>query len=298
MALHALSRSLGALLEPAKAADVVVRHAADSFAGAAAVLIPDANAQLKVIASWPEGTTFDGNDLGVAKWVFEHGRLAGLGTDTLPGSRSVCSQLRVGPGPLGVLALMPRSGAGLSSDQRSFLEAFGRQAAFAFERARLSEQTRLLDLRAKTEELRSTLLSTVSHDLRTPLAAITGAGTTLRLDADAMPLATRHELIDTICDEAERMERLVANLLDMTRLETGGLVPKREWIPLEELIGAALTPNSHRPATRPAALVRGPRVDAAGVLEPARERDQVHAGRQRPGDQRATDERRSRDQSG
>ncbi|MET0341338.1 MAG: sensor histidine kinase KdpD [Polyangiales bacterium] len=241
MALHGLSRDLGALLEPARAAEVVARHAADGFDARAAVLTPSGPEGLAVIASAPEPLQLDSNDLAVAGWVHTHGRLAGLGTDTLPGSRVVCAALRVGPVPLGVLALVPHSGRSLDADQRSFLEAFTRQAAFAFERARLSDQTRALDLRAKTEELRSTLLSTVSHDLRTPLAAITGSATTLRDTGDQMPKEVRYELLDTMCEEAERMERLVANLLDMTRLETGGLVPRREWVPAEELIGAALT---------------------------------------------------------
>jgi len=263
--LHTLSRSLGALLDPAKAADVVARHAADSFNTSAAVLTPDASGELRTIARWPEELAIDGNDIGVAKWVFSHGRLAGLGTDTLPGSRCVCSELRVGPVPLGVLSLFPPSGAGLSVDQRSYLEAFSRQAAFAFERARLSDQARALDLRAKTEELRSSLLSTVSHDLRTPLAAITGAGTTLRTSGAALSPATHDELLDTICDEAERLERLVANLLDMTRLETGGLAPKCEWIPVEELVGAALTRLESKLAARPITIDLAPELPMIAV---------------------------------
>ncbi|HUS64029.1 MAG TPA: DUF4118 domain-containing protein [Kofleriaceae bacterium] len=95
-------------------------------------------------------------------------------------------------------------------------------------------------LRAETEEIRSSLLSAVSHDLRTPLAAITGAGTALRGDDAALAPAERAELIDTIVEEAERLERLVANLLDMTRVQSGTLVVKREWVPVDELVGSAL----------------------------------------------------------
>jgi two-component system sensor histidine kinase KdpD len=156
----------------------------------------------------------------------------------------------VGPEALGVIALVPRSGVGLGSDQRSFFEAFCRQAAFAFERARLSDQARSSALRAKTEELRSSLLSAVSHDLRTPLAVITGSATSVR-DDTGLPPETRRELLETICEEAERLERLVANLLDMTRLETGGLSPRREWVPVEELIGAALTRLESKLKQRP-----------------------------------------------
>jgi two-component system sensor histidine kinase KdpD len=239
-ALYALSRQLGALLDPSQAANVVASQLSDSFQADVAVLIPNASGQLQVIGSAPPNMELGGSELGVAKWVFEHGRLAGLGTDTLPGCKMVCAELRVGPEPLGVIALAPRSGAVLSMDERSFFEALCRQAAFAFERARLSEQARLSALRAKTEELRSSLLSAVSHDLRTPLAAITGAASSLR-DDTGLPAETCTELLDTVCEEAERLERLVTNLLDMTRLETGGLTPRREWVPLEELVGAALT---------------------------------------------------------
>jgi two-component system sensor histidine kinase KdpD len=238
-ALYSLSASLGALLEPAAAAAVVARHAADVFHGHAAVLTP-VNGSLLVIGAFPAETALGPTELGVAKWVHEHGRLAGLGTDTLPGSRALCGQLRVGPEPLGALALFPRDNAALTTDQRAFFEAFCRQAAFAFERVRLSDDVNRAAQKAKAEEIRSSLLSAVSHDLRTPLAAITGAATSLR---DGVPLAAevRAELLDTVCEEAERLERLVGNLLDMTRLESGGLEPKREWVPADELVGAALS---------------------------------------------------------
>ncbi len=118
-----------------------------------------------------------------------------------------------------------------TADNRHFLEVLARQAAIAIERLVLADE-------ARTEELRSSLLSSVSHDLRTPLAVITGAATTLRDDGSALEEAQRSELVDSIVDEATRMERLIGNLLDMTRLESG-IEVKRDWVPLEELIGAA-----------------------------------------------------------
>lgn len=102
----------------------------------------------------------------------------------------------------------------------------------------LADRARDAAVRAESEAMRGTLLSSVSHDLRTPLAAITGAATTLRdQEVDG---ATRRELVETICEESDRMERLVGNLLDMTRLDSGAVAPRREWIPVEELVGAAL----------------------------------------------------------
>jgi two-component system sensor histidine kinase KdpD len=243
--LYTLSRSLGSLLEPARAAQVVARQAADSFEATATVLLSEADGVLRPADTFPSpsaesGAMLGATELGAAKWAYEHGRLSGLGTDTLPGSRALCCGLRVGAATVGAIALVPRGEHGFDAEQRDFLQAFSLQAAFAFERARLSEQARKSALHAKTEELRSSLLSAVSHDLRTPLAAITGAATSLRDDSN-LAAVTQAELLGSICSEAERLERLVTNLLDMTRLEAGGVEPKREWIPLEEIVGGALT---------------------------------------------------------
>lgn len=115
----------------------------------------------------------------------------------------------------------------------------------------LAETARSSELKAQTEEMRSSLLSAVSHDLRTPLAAITGAATTLKDRGAALEPGTRDELVDAICVEAERLERLVANLLDMSRLQSGVLQVKREWVPLEEVVGAALGFVERQLGTRP-----------------------------------------------
>ncbi|MET0285628.1 MAG: sensor histidine kinase KdpD [Polyangiales bacterium] len=263
-ALYSLSRGLGATLQPELAAQVVARHAADVFrAGAVVLLARDGG--LQAVASYPEDLTLGPTERGVAKWTFEHTRMAGLGTDTLPGSQAVCAPLRVGQQALGTLALVPRDGHALGADERGFFDALCNQAAFAFERARLVEQARQVTLRAKSEELRNTLLSAVSHDLRTPLASITGAATTLR---DTPQLPERDELLQTIIEEAERLERLVSNLLDMTRLQAGGMTPKREPVPVDELIGAALTRMERTLGTRPVKVTLDelPMVDVDPVL--------------------------------
>lgn len=122
-------------------------------------------------------------------------------------------------------------------DARYFL-TFAVMFGIALVVSSLAERASAESVRAETEELRSTLLASVSHDLRTPLAAITGASTTLR--DQRVDEATRRELLDTLCEEADRMERLVGNLLDMTRLSSGAVTPKREWVPVDELVGAAL----------------------------------------------------------
>ena len=130
------------------------------------------------------------------------------------------------------------------------VRASEREARLRGERsAALLEEARAATLRAHTEAMRSTLLSAVSHDLRTPLAAITGAATALRDDEGLAP-DQRRDMVETVCEEAERMERLVGNLLDMTRLESGALKVKREWVPLEEVVGSALTRLEARLAGR------------------------------------------------
>jgi len=121
------------------------------------------------------------------------------------------------------------------------LETFAAQTALALERARLAEDTQAAQVRIETERLRNSLLSSVSHDLRTPLAAITGAVSTILEGGARLDDGTRHELLESVRDEAERLNRLVQNLLEMTRLESGALQLRREWHPLEEVVGAALS---------------------------------------------------------
>ena len=237
-ALHTLGRELGSALHLEAVAAVAAGRGAVTLGTAVAVLVPEGQG-LAVRGVSPSDYALSGAELAVARWTLEHGRLAGSGTDTLPGSAVTCAPLRLGSQTLGVLALRPRQPGALPTDQRDFLLAFARQVAFALERVRLGEQARQSALRARTEELRSALLSSVSHDLRTPIAAILGAATTLRGEA-ALGEKTRRDLLDAVCEEAERLERQVSNLLDMTRLESGTVSPKREWVPLEEIVGTAL----------------------------------------------------------
>lgn len=238
--LYALTRDLAATDAPSRIASIAARHAADLFGAQAVILGASQEGELHTLGASSERASIDAKELGVAKWSFEHGKLAGLGTDTLPGSHTLCAPLSAGHARLGVLALVPAASVALRTDQRAFLDVFCRQVAVALERARLSDEAKQAALRAKTEEMRSSLLSAVSHDLRTPLASITGAATSLRDDA-GLPLATQRELVESIVDQAERLERLVANLLDMTRLESGGVALKRDWVPLDEMVGSALT---------------------------------------------------------
>jgi two-component system sensor histidine kinase KdpD len=237
-ALHALGREVGGALNLDAVAQVSAGRGAVTFDTPVAVLVPGEQG-LAVRAASPSGFALGAAELALARWTLEHGRLAGSGTDALPESAVTCVPLRLGSQTLGVLALRPRGSAPLPIEQRDFLLAFAHQVAFALERVRLAEQARQSALRARAEELRSSLLSSVSHDLRTPLAAIIGAATTLRSDP-GLDQRVRRDLLEAVCEEAERLERLVRNLLDMTRLESGTVSARREWVPLEEIVGTAL----------------------------------------------------------
>lgn len=246
--LYALSRELAGADSEAEIARVASRHAASVFAGRAALLQQAADGELSVLASTPADLQLTAAELSVAKWSLSHAELAGLGTDTLPATGCLCAPLRAAS-VVAILALWPAHRAPLRAEQRAFLELFGRQVAVALERVRLAAEARTAALRAKAEEMRSSLLSAVSHDLRTPLASITGAGTALR-DDRKLDAEVRAELVQSICEEAARLERLVSNLLDMTRLESGGVSLRRDWVPLEEIIGSALTRLEDRLAER------------------------------------------------
>ena len=179
--LLALSRELGRALDEKEAARAIARALAEVFGRGAAVLLARPDDALLPVGVAGE-VPLDAGELAVARWSFEHEESAGAGTATLPGSRVRCAPLRSGPRVLGVVALAAGADGERewSHDDRDLLDAFTRQGALALERALLVDERESAALRARTEELRSALLSTVSHDLRTPLAAITGAASALR----------------------------------------------------------------------------------------------------------------------
>lgn len=235
-ALLGLTRELARAEDEPEAIDASTRLIERLTQGGARLVLADGSGRLQ---AGPEGVELSPAERGVAEWVESHGRPAGWGTDTLPGAPVVAFPLPMRASVGGVLLLSPGPGRSLDAEVRHLIDAILRQTGLWLERRRLAEEARAATLRARTEELRSSLLSTVSHDLRTPLAAITGAATTLLEGLVAQPAAQK-ELLTTIAEEAERLERLVANLLDMTRLESGALRVTREWVPVEELIGSAL----------------------------------------------------------
>ncbi|MFO0429313.1 MAG: DUF4118 domain-containing protein [Planctomyces sp.] len=185
--------------------------------------------------------TQDTTDAGVIRWVFENRQIAGAGTSTLPGTDSLYVPLLTGDSIQGVLGVR----CGISSQrpetrQIQLLQAFAAQTAAALQRCELAEESERIRIQSETERLRNSLLSAVSHDLRTPLATLTGAASTLADQGSSLTEAARTELAESILDESDRMHRLVTNLLDLTRLEAGAIILKKELQPIDEVIGVAL----------------------------------------------------------
>jgi two-component system sensor histidine kinase KdpD len=220
---------------------VAVRHIAEVFRTRVVMLLPQADGRLASDGGDAAQFPLDTSELAVGQWVHEHGQIAGQGTDTLPGASALYVPLTGSRGTVGVLGLRPQDPRPLQApEQLHQLETFASQTALAIERARLAEEAERAQVRVETERLRNSLLSSVSHDLRTPLASITGAASTLLDDGARLDAATRRDLLESLHEEADRLNRLVQNLLEMTRLESGALQLHTEWHPVEEVLGAAL----------------------------------------------------------
>ncbi len=249
-ALYAMSRELAGARGVRELREVAVRHIAEVFRTQVVMLLPQPDGRLAPddAAEFP----MDASELAVGQWVHEHGQVAGQGTDTLPGASALYLPLTGSRGSVGVLGLRPQDPRPLQApEQLHQLEAFASQTALAIERARLAEDGERAQVRAETERLRNSLLSSVSHDLRTPLASITGAASTLLEDEARLDARTRRDLLETLHEEADRLNRLVQNLLEMTRLESGALQVQTEWHPVEEVVGAALGRFGKALAQRP-----------------------------------------------
>ena len=204
------------------------------------LLLPE-NGTIAVRAGYPPEDTLDDADLAAARWAWEHNRPAGRGSDTLPGAKRLFLPMRTGRGAIGIVGIdSDKPGPLLTPDQRRQLDALIDQGALAIERVFLVEDVDRAKRSMEADRLRSALLTSISHDLKTPLAAILGAAGTMRQLSGALDDAAKAELLATIIDESERLNRFIANLLDITRLESGAIVPQTTLQDLGELVGSAL----------------------------------------------------------
>lgn len=204
------------------------------------VLLLAEDGDFAVRAGYPPEDHLDEADIAAAKWAFANNQPAGRGADTLPGARRFFMPLSTGRGPIGAVGIDgdEKGGPLLTPDQRRLLDALAGQAALAIERVFLAEDVERSRRDAEADRLRQALLSSISHDLRTPLAAILGAVGTLRGYGGGLDAATRDELLATTEAEAERLNRFINNLLDMTRLEAGAIRPAAVPTDPDEIVGS------------------------------------------------------------
>lgn len=278
-ALYDLSRELAAAQGIRDVAAIAARHTHDLLGVDVVVAVPahgKSTSALDVLAFGGAPDWFDdagGRERGVAQWALDHGKPAGLGTQKLPASAGRYVPLVGTSGKLGILGLRPVGGEASTEGLRGFdasslmlIDALTSQIASALERVSLSESQQAAKLEAERERLRSALLSSVSHDLRTPLASITGAASTLEQSAgtheaggggggstasQGLDAGTRASLLRTIIDESSRLNDIIANLVFATRLESGAIALNREWTTLEEIVGVGLARHREDLASRP-----------------------------------------------
>ncbi|AUC98788.1 MULTISPECIES: sensor histidine kinase KdpD [Bradyrhizobium] len=204
------------------------------------LLLPEGG-MLTVKSGYPPEDQLDQADLAAANWAWGNDRPAGRGSDTLPGGKRLFLPMRTGRGPIGVIGIDDdRTGPLLTPDQRRLLDALVDQGALAIERVLLVEDMDRVKRTVESDRLRGALLTSISHDLKTPLASVLGSASALRdLEAN-LSAAQKHDLLATVIDESERLNRFIANLLDMTKLESGAIVPNTARHDVGEIVGSAL----------------------------------------------------------
>jgi two-component system sensor histidine kinase KdpD len=254
--LYAMSRELAATRDGASMARLAVKHVAEGFQCECVVLLSDVTGRVRHPAETPMDGSYRGADLAVAQWVADHGRRAGLGSDTLPAAPALYLPLGEARRGLGVLAVRPRNPRRvLLPEQRHLLETFAAQIGLALERAGLADIAAGARIAAERETLRNTLLASISHDLRTPLAAMAGAASTLVARGSQLDEQKRTALARSIEGKARDMSELVSKVLDLMRFDSGEIMLRRDWESVEDLVGAALEQNDER--------LRGRRVELA-----------------------------------
>lgn len=246
-ALYELDQELVGATAQAEVVSIAERHIGGAGGGTARFVLTDREGTPPAEPSWPCDGMFESVPVRVAAaWVHQSGAVAGLGTTHCGEAEALVCPVRTAGHRFGVVALLPQPAGRLPSvEEAETVEALAGQTALVLERVALHEQHEAARAEVEAERLRTSLLSSLSHDLRTPLGTIEGAASSLLAsdppeDADALPAEARRELADTILEESRRMTRLVSNLLDMVRVETGSLAVRKSWQPIEEVLGVTL----------------------------------------------------------
>ncbi len=254
-ALYALSRKLAQERKKDRIFDVATRQISEVFQCRIVILIVDKKETLTIAETRTGTFPLDQKERSVAQWVFTNRHFAGLGTDTLPGAKALYLPMISSSGVVGVVGVLPDDVQGrFAPDDIHFLESFVNQTAMAVERVQLAKEVQEEHLKAEAQNVRNTFLSSVSHDLRTPLAVVSGAASTLLEKDAALDKPARWELLQTIHEETGRLERIIGNVLSLTRLDSGAITVRKEWQPLEEIIGVVWNRFSDRLQGRPLEL--------------------------------------------
>ena len=244
-AMYAMARELAAALTMEQIVAMGSRHVSEVFGARVAILLPDSADQVKQKIEDPDAAvTLEGEalDIDVGQWVYDQQKPAGHGTDTLPAAAALYLPLKAPMRTRGVLAVVMRDERELDvPEQQRMLDAFAAQIALALERVHYVDIARDALVNMESERLRNSLLSAISHDLRTPLTTIVGFSSMLAQTREGQAVKQPgDDLVEAIHEEAMRMTGIVTNLLDMARLQAGGLQLNRQWSLLEETVGAAL----------------------------------------------------------
>ena len=254
-ALYALSRKLARERKKESIFNVAAKQISEVFQSRIVFLILDEQGELVVLETRSGAFPVNGKELSVARWVCDNRHAAGLGTDTLPAAKALYLPMIASTGVVGVIGVLPENSKnGFDPEDIHFLESFVNQTAMAMERVILAKEAHEERLRAEAQNVRNTFLSSVSHDLRSPLAVVSGAASTLLEKDTSLDQSARLELLRTIHEETDRLERIIRNVLNLTRLESGAIMVRKEWQPLEEIIGVILNRFSDRLKERPLEL--------------------------------------------
>ena len=238
LALYEMARDLSAAMLPAQIGDICERFVETEFL-ARAQLLPSDDAGRVAPMPPARGEPLP-IDLGIAQWALDRGEAAGSGTDTLPGSPILYLPLKAPMRLRGVLAIAPREGSRLLlPEQRRLLDTVAHLISIALERIHYVEVAQATSVQIESERLRNSLLSAISHDLRTPLAALVGFADSLARTAPPLT-AQQAEIVAAVREQAHRLSMQVENLLDMARLQAGRVHLSRQWHSLEEVVGTAV----------------------------------------------------------
>ncbi|RNC29168.1 MAG: Sensor protein KdpD [Candidatus Dichloromethanomonas elyunquensis] len=241
--LYSLSKDIAAVDKLENVLESITRKVADTLEGQVVMLLPDNGGKLILMKSSSPDYFLTDSEQAVATWVFEHGKKAGRGTETLGAAAGLYLPLSIEQGTQGVLGIrLHKNDEDIKGEGIWLLEAYAGLAAMAINRVKLAEEARKSHALAESERLRTALFNSLSHDLRTPLASIIGAATGLLEDQNSVYTPeTRKDLLQTILQGAERMNRFVNNLLDMARLESGMLKLNEDWCDIQDVIGVAVS---------------------------------------------------------